>query len=641
VARDASDRAVHDRRLESSVLRIAVVGCGWAARSLHAPGIRRSRCGEIVAVSDPRAGATAAFPAARQFKDWQTMLAEVACDAVLVASPPAQHAEVAVAALAMGRHVLVEKPLAVRLEDAERIDAAARSAGRVVAVGFNQRCHPRLLAIRAALARGEFGTLQSIHLTWHSGAGLGARDWLGERAQGGGALLDLGSHVVDLWRFLAQDEIGSIRAQSHSRIIDDESATLTATMLRGAVMTAELSLVAADRFEIVIRGSRRQVTVHPYGRDFRASYVAQWRAFADAIGGIGSPAAGVADGLASLAAIHRAAERLPTRARATMPAIAFPLSAIAATTRDYSALRTTVAHLRRQTMAARMELILVGPSEAALACPDAEIAGFASVVRLGIGAVTSIAQGNAAGVRCARGRVVALTEDHCFAEPEWAQALVDAHEGSCSVVGPVVTNANPRTRVSDADFVIGYGPWMAPMAAADMPFLPGHNSSYKRDELLALGGRLDRLLEAETVLHMEWSAQGRTLRVAPKARVRHVNYSRWRSWLPVQVLAGRLFGGARAATWPRRRRLFYAAASPLIPFVRFYRIARAFALPGRSWWRLARMTPALATGLVLDGAGQALGYLFGPGDAMERLAHYEFNRIDHVRDDERGLWISP
>jgi len=139
---------------------------------------------------------------------------------------------------------------------------------------------------------------------------------------------------------------------------------------------------------------------------------------------------------------------------------------------------------------------------------------------------------------------------------------------------------------------------------------------------------------------MEWSAQGRRLRVEPAAQARHVNYSLWRSWIPVQVLAGRLFGGLRSETWPRRRQLFYAAASPLIPMVRLWRSAKEFTRPGRSVWRLLRMSPALAIGLALDGLGQCAGYLLGPGDAMEKLARYEFNRVEHVRKEERRLWIS-
>jgi hypothetical protein len=148
-------------------------------------------------------------------------------------------------------------------------------------------------------------------------------------------------------------------------------------------------------------------------------------------------------------------------------------------------------------------------------------------------------------------------------------------------------------------------------------------------------------MEAETVLHMEWSAQGRRLLVEPQARTRHVNYSLWSSWIPVQLLAGRLFGGMRSASWPRGRRLFYAAASPLIPAVRFWRCMREFLKPGRSRRRFFRAAPALAFGLALDGIGQFLGYLLGAGDSMERLSRYEFNRIDHVRPEERRLWTSP
>jgi hypothetical protein len=289
-----------------------------------------------------------------------------------------------------------------------------------------------------------------------------------------------------------------------------------------------------------------------------------------------------------------------------------------------------------------MEMILVGPSDEALEAPEEELDAFAAVCRVAIGPITSIGAANAAGVRRARGRVVALTEDHCFPEPGWAAALLEAHEDDeVCAIGPVVSNGNPGTSISEADFAIGYGPWMAPLPAQTMPFLPGHNSSYKRDDLLALGKRLDRFLEAETVLHFEWTAQGRILLVEPRANVRHVNYSRWRSWLPVQYLAGRHFGGSRATTWTRRRRLFYACASPLIPFVRLARIVREYFRPGRSPLLLLRVLPSLTIGLALDGVGQGVGYLLGSGRSMERLSRYEFNRIEHVRPADQALWTSP
>lgn len=622
-------------------LRVAVVGCGWAARTLHLPALRRSHAGVVVGACDPLPKARSAVSPDRHFAGWAEMLDAVACDAVLVATPPHLHAEVALAAISRGCHVLVEKPLATTLEDARRVADAAARHSRTVAVGFNQRHHARLAALHARLAARAPGVPAALRVRWSSGAGFGTRTWIGRRSTGGGALFDLGSHVFDLWRFLCQDEIEAIAASSASRAIDDETVTVTARSRGGVHLSADLSLVAGDTFAVdLVLGDTRTV-VHPYGRAFRRSYDDLWRAFAAATRGEPTALATAADGLASLDGVLAAARGLPAAPECPAPPPpSRPLSVIVSSTVGFDAVRTTVAHLHRQTTVSDIELVLVGPTDDSLRAPESDTRAFGAVERVAVGPVQSIAHANAAGVRRASGRLVALTEDHCFPEPGWADALIRAHQDDVAVVGPVVENANPGSAVSDADFVIGYGPWMAPMEAREMAFLPGHNSCYKRDDLLALGGRLDRLLEAETVLHMEWSAAGRLLRVEPAARTRHVNYSRWGSWLPVQFLAGRLFGGVRAATWPRRRRWFYAAASPLIPLVRFWRCVVELRGPGRHAGRGWQVGPALAIGLLLDGAGQCAGYLAGPGDAMRRLARYEFNRIDHVRPEDRHLWTS-
>jgi hypothetical protein len=215
-------------------------------------------------------------------------------------------------------------------------------------------------------------------------------------------------------------------------------------------------------------------------------------------------------------------------------------------------------------------------------------------------------------------------------------------------VGPVVRNGNPASVVSIADFLIGYGPWMEPAPRAQVPFLPGHNSSYRRADLLALGPQLAPMLEAETVLHLRWSREGRLLLLEPGARVRHINMSRWSSWLPAQLLGGRSFAVARSRGWSGWRRLFYAAAWPLIPPLRAWRIIQQHRRRGHPTTALLPATPALALGLLADGLGQAQGYLFGegqwqgrpPGATAALLARFEFNRIDHVRPCERTLWES-
>ena len=317
------------------------------------------------------------------------------------------------------------------------------------------------------------------------------------------------------------------------------------------------------------------------------------------------------------------------------------LSVVLACIDEGQAIRTTVAHLARQTAAREIELVLVGAPGARLA-PEPDIAvAFAGVRTVEIGAVDSIARANAAGIRVATAPVVALSEDHCFPEPGWAAALIDAHRGRWSVVGPAVANANPGSSVSWADFVIGYGPWALPIETGEAPFLPGHNSSYKRGVLLALGDRLEEMLAAETVLHVELRSAGHRLLRCAAARVRHVNFSRPRSWTRVQLHNGRVFAGVRAREWAPARRAAYALASPLIPLVRLARCAGPVRRIARADRRIVRAVPFLVLGLLLDGAGQFLGYLRGAGRAAEALAPYEHRRIDHVRRADRGVFVPP
>ena len=308
------------------------------------------------------------------------------------------------------------------------------------------------------------------------------------------------------------------------------------------------------------------------------------------------------------------------------------LSVILAAPDGYGSVRRTVAHLRKQSALDRLELVLVLPPGSEPI--DAEELTAFPRVRFVEAPRGSIGRANAAGVRQAAAPVVVLAEDHCFPDPLWAEALLDAHRGDWAAVGPGVSNANPATAVSWADFFIGYGPWMLPTERREADFLPGHNSSYKRDRLLAYGAGLDQMLESETLLHWDLRRRGLRLLLDPRASVAHTNFSLWRSWLPIQYYAGRLFGGTRAGSMPGWKRVLFVAGSPLIPLVRLTRIARQ-AVRTRHLGRFARTLPALAAGLVLDGFGQFVGYLAGTGTAHEQVAKYEYRRADHITPDER------
>ncbi|HEV8365032.1 MAG TPA: glycosyltransferase [Gemmatimonadaceae bacterium] len=310
------------------------------------------------------------------------------------------------------------------------------------------------------------------------------------------------------------------------------------------------------------------------------------------------------------------------------------LSVILSTPGGFSAIRKTLAHLAGQTARDSLELVIVASSLDVLQ-PDAGVlAAFPRHRIVEVAEFRSLGDANAAGVRAASAPLVVLAEDHCFPDPEWAEQLIKAHEGPWVAVGPAVRNANPSTAASWADLFIGYGPWLEPIQAQDVPFLPGHNSSYKRAVLLAFGDRLPELLSVETVLHWELRSQGHRLRLEPKARVAHTNFSLWSSWLPVLWLNGRAFAGERRKGMNVAARALYALASPLIPFVRLARIVPT-ARSTQLRLQFLRSLPALMFGLGVDALGQMAGYAFGAAVGDDRLAKYECHRVQHVTARDR------
>ena len=306
------------------------------------------------------------------------------------------------------------------------------------------------------------------------------------------------------------------------------------------------------------------------------------------------------------------------------------LSVILVTPDAYATVRTTVRHLLRQSIRDRMELVLVTPREKDLRAERQELSGFLRYQVVESGPIRSIASANAAGVRHAQGSIVVFGEDHAFPAAGWAEALVRAHQGDWAAVGPVVRNGNPRSIVSWADLLIAYAPWLAPNIAGARDHLPGHNSSYKRDILLSYGDRLEDMLEAESVLHWNLRQRGYRLYLEPAAQIAHLNFGRLSSWVQAQFYAGRVFAASRGRPWSFARRLLYAMAAPLIPFVRFKRIVRETRGSG-SWTEVPRgVLPMLGVGLMVSAAGELAGYAAGPGQARPKLAEFEFHRVRHL-----------
>jgi GT2 family glycosyltransferase len=310
------------------------------------------------------------------------------------------------------------------------------------------------------------------------------------------------------------------------------------------------------------------------------------------------------------------------------------LSVILSTPGEFGAIKKTLSHLAAQTALARMELVIVASSVAVLQPDAGTLAAFPRHRILEIGDFGPLGAANAAGVRAASAPVIVLAEDHCFPNPDWAEHLLRAHKGPWAAIGPAVRNANPSTLISWADLFIGYGPWLEPVDERDVEFLPGHNTSYKREILLAFGDRLETLLNVETVLHWELRSQGYRLRLEPAARVAHTNFSLWSSWLPVSFLNGRTFAAERRKGMSVPVRVAYVVGAPLIPFVRAARTAGS-ARTQELRRQFLLCLPAMLIGLGADALGQMVGYAIGAGASGGMLSRYECHRVRHVTARDR------
>ena len=308
------------------------------------------------------------------------------------------------------------------------------------------------------------------------------------------------------------------------------------------------------------------------------------------------------------------------------PFIEPSLAAIVVIPNTYDTVRRTMSYLQAQTAAKQMEVVFVVSSLEKCNLDKTELTCFHSWQVVEIGSISSIARGFAAGIRKARAAVVALTEDHSFPEANWAQTLITAHQQPWAAVGPCVKNGNPDSLISWGDFYVSYSEWSPPISSGTMRHLPGHNSSYKKDILLAYGERLGDLMQAESVLHRYFTAQGYQLWLESNTYTLHSNFTAWMPWIKAQYYAGRQFAATWAQPWPWHRRLMFTIGSPGIPWLRLWRIQKHVRRAHGAGFFI-RLLPLLLVGLIMNGLGQMKGYAAGVGDSVEKITEHERHRF--------------
>ena len=189
-------------------LRVALLGTGWIM-DFHARAVLEHPGAELVAAANWREPSLRRladrYGIARTTTDWRALAADPRVDAAVVGTPNALHATQAVAFLEAGKHVLVEKPMASTVAEADAMLAAARGSGAFLMVAHCWRFHPDVQALRARVDAGELGQIVKTR-SYGAHAGWGPSGWFTDpELAGGGALVDMGVHAIDTTRYLLGD----------------------------------------------------------------------------------------------------------------------------------------------------------------------------------------------------------------------------------------------------------------------------------------------------------------------------------------------------------------------------------------------------------------------------------------------------
>mgnify|MGYP001638261755 CR=1 FL=1 len=248
-----------------------IIGCGMISK-FHAQALAAIDGARLAGVFDPTPASMARAArdyGVRAFESMEAMLSCPEIDAVCVLTPNGLHAPIALQALAAGKHVVVEKPMAITMEDADRLVAASEAAGLQFCVISQLRFSPAVQAVKRAVEAGELGRIVSASLSmkyYRDDSYYVNSGWHGTWAMdGGGALMNQGIHGVDLLQYLA----GPVRrlsavCKTQTRPIETEdSAVAILEFESGAVGTLEASTACRPGYprRLEICGDRGGVTL--------------------------------------------------------------------------------------------------------------------------------------------------------------------------------------------------------------------------------------------------------------------------------------------------------------------------------------------------------------------------------------------
>ncbi|SEN65792.1 Gfo/Idh/MocA family protein [Lihuaxuella thermophila] len=203
-------------------LKIGVIGTG-SISDLHLGAYQKNEHATILAVCDlneQRAKEKAEkYGASRVYTDYRALLADPEIDAVSICTWNHSHAEISIAALNAGKHVLVEKPLSVTVEEAIRVEEAVEKTGRLLQVGFVRRYAANTRILKQFIDAGDLGEIYYAKASCLRRLG-NPGGWFADKVRsGGGPVLDLGVHMIDIcWYLMGCPKVKSVTGNTYHKL---------------------------------------------------------------------------------------------------------------------------------------------------------------------------------------------------------------------------------------------------------------------------------------------------------------------------------------------------------------------------------------------------------------------------------------
>lgn len=253
-------------------MKVGIIGASFA-KAAYLPALKHTPGAEVVALASARMesarAAADAFGVPNAYADWREMLASHTLDLVCIATPTVTHAEMTLAALDHGAHVLCEKPTAMDAGEAKAMLDRATALGRVHMIDHEMRFNPNRRKAAEMIRTGQLGAIRHVNIanitpSWADPVSRPMGDWWSSKEQGGGRLGANGSHQVDLVRWWL-GEVGAVVGQALTMVPDridkatgkawtataDDTTHLTLEMKSGALVQIFMSGVARHNMDNV------------------------------------------------------------------------------------------------------------------------------------------------------------------------------------------------------------------------------------------------------------------------------------------------------------------------------------------------------------------------------------------------------